>query len=538
MTTYVKVSELPASTVLADADVFIYNDDTTTSKITYANLKAGVLTGVGSTATTFAGAVTFSDAVTFGTGTITGLDKADVGLASVDNTSDAAKPVSTLTQSALNLKANLSGPTFTGVPSAPTAVAGTNTTQIATTAFVAEAITTDNVTDALLASPALTGTPTAPTAASGTNTTQVATTAFVTAAITADNATDLILGTSSIDALGDVDTTTTAPSSGDFLKFDGSNFVPGLPAAPTTFELDGTTLRNVTGGHTFALRNAALANTISLNTETGGADFADRVYSTEYRAVGTGHLKLRAETGNDLNIYLNDTETLQITRDPSTGNPKFTAVGGTGECEFLQSVNLVSGFKVGGTSVTATADELNYLYGVTSSVQTQLDAKALASAITNVDNTSDADKPVSTATQTALDLKASLAGATFTGDVIVDEGTGATVKLETTDPNSAGIHIEGPSGSHGYIDTTNGFGNDTLQIYSANTWIRAINGGTGNLIVDGTAKFNQDVTQRPGSSVTPSANGDLNVEATSDTTLTFKFKGSDGVVRSGTITLS
>jgi hypothetical protein len=38
----------------------------------------------------------------------------------------------------------------------------------------------------------------------------------------------------------------------------------------------------------------------------------------------------------------------------------------------------------------------------------------------NVDNTSDASKPVSTATQTALDAKASLAGATFTGNVEMD----------------------------------------------------------------------------------------------------------------------
>ncbi len=38
----------------------------------------------------------------------------------------------------------------------------------------------------------------------------------------------------------------------------------------------------------------------------------------------------------------------------------------------------------------------------------------------NVDNTSDANKPVSTATQTALDAKASLAGANFTGNVEVD----------------------------------------------------------------------------------------------------------------------
>jgi hypothetical protein len=38
----------------------------------------------------------------------------------------------------------------------------------------------------------------------------------------------------------------------------------------------------------------------------------------------------------------------------------------------------------------------------------------------NIDNTSDANKPVSTATQTALDAKASLAGAVFTGNVEVD----------------------------------------------------------------------------------------------------------------------
>jgi hypothetical protein len=39
-------------------------------------------------------------------------------------------------QTALDLKAPLAGPTFTGTPAAPTATAGTNTTQLATTAFV------------------------------------------------------------------------------------------------------------------------------------------------------------------------------------------------------------------------------------------------------------------------------------------------------------------------------------------------------------------------------------------------------------------
>ena len=43
-------------------------------------------------------------------------------------------------QTALNAKAPLASPTFTGTPKAPTAASGTNTTQIATTAFVQAAV--------------------------------------------------------------------------------------------------------------------------------------------------------------------------------------------------------------------------------------------------------------------------------------------------------------------------------------------------------------------------------------------------------------
>ena len=85
--------------------------------------------------------------------------------------------------------------------------------------------------------------------------------------------------------------------------------------------------------------------------------------------------------------------------------------------------------------LTTTATELNYVDGVTSAIQTQIDAKApLASptftgtvagitktmvGLGNVDNTADASKPVSTAQQTALDLKSNIAGPTFTGTVTV-----------------------------------------------------------------------------------------------------------------------
>ena len=65
-----------------------------------------------------------------------------LGLGNVDNTTDAGKPISTATQSALDAKAPLASPTLTGTPAVPTASAGTNTTQIASTAFVTDAVGT------------------------------------------------------------------------------------------------------------------------------------------------------------------------------------------------------------------------------------------------------------------------------------------------------------------------------------------------------------------------------------------------------------
>jgi|SaaInlV_100m_DNA_3_1039692.scaffolds.fasta_scaffold00067_4 hypothetical protein len=81
--------------------------------------------------------------------------------------------------------AKLASPTFTGIANVATASAGTNTTQIASTAFVTTAVAAvSGGGGAGTDSPAFTGTPTAPTAAAGTNTTQLATTQFVTSATT------------------------------------------------------------------------------------------------------------------------------------------------------------------------------------------------------------------------------------------------------------------------------------------------------------------------------------------------------------------
>jgi hypothetical protein len=67
--------------------------------------------------------------------------------------------------------APLASPALTGTPTAPTQGPSSNSTAIATTAFVATSY-------APLASPALTGTPTAPAPSTSTNNTQIATTSF------------------------------------------------------------------------------------------------------------------------------------------------------------------------------------------------------------------------------------------------------------------------------------------------------------------------------------------------------------------------
>jgi hypothetical protein len=68
--------------------------------------------------------------------------------------------------------APLANPAFTGIPTAPTATAGTTSTQLATTAFVATSF-------APLVSPGFTGSPTTPTQTGGSNNTLIASTAYV-----------------------------------------------------------------------------------------------------------------------------------------------------------------------------------------------------------------------------------------------------------------------------------------------------------------------------------------------------------------------
>ena len=142
-------------------------------------------------------------------------------------------------------------PAFTGVPTAPTASAGTATTQIASTAFVTNSpqfvgvpvaptappgtSNTQIATTAYVSqSPEFSGTPLTPTATPGTATTQIASTAFVT------NSPQFAgVPTAPTAANG---TTTTQLATTEFVQNLRANIVlTGTPTAPTPVYADNST---------------------------------------------------------------------------------------------------------------------------------------------------------------------------------------------------------------------------------------------------------------------------------------------------------
>jgi hypothetical protein len=176
----------------ATGTVALTSDITTHANLTEAHGATGAVVGTTNTQT-----LTNKTLTSPVINTPTGITKSDVGLANVDNTTDLNKPVSTATQTALDLKANLASPTFTGTVTLPegtvtsgmildgTIVNGDINASAAIAQSKISGLTTDLAAKAPLASPALTGTPTAPTATAGTNNTQVATTAYADAAVAA-----------------------------------------------------------------------------------------------------------------------------------------------------------------------------------------------------------------------------------------------------------------------------------------------------------------------------------------------------------------
>ena len=261
-------------------------------------------------------------------------------------------------QTQLGAKAPLASPALTGVPTAPTAAANTNTTQIATTAYVQTEIadliasapgaldTLDELAAALgddanyaatittalggkapLASPALTGTPTSPTAAADTNTTQVATTAYVvgqaSAATPAMNGTAAV-GTSLKYARADhvhASDTTRAPLASP--TFTGTVTIPngaalGTPASATLTNATGlpvaTGIANLGTGVATFLATPSSANFASMITDEIGtgnivlSEAPTNAQTASYTLVAADRSKMvemNVASANTLTVPLN-----------------------------------------------------------------------------------------------------------------------------------------------------------------------------------------------------------------------------------------
>ena len=250
----------------------------------------------------------------------------------------------------LAAKAPLASPALTGTPTAPSAAVDTNTTQVATTAFVvgqasaagdgtpamdgtaargsslhfarADHVHPTDTSRAPLASPALTGTPTAPTAAPGTNTTQLATAAFVQAAIAAliaaaPGALDTLDELAA--AMGDDANFVTTVTNALALKAAlASPAFTGTPTAPTVAGTADSTTKIATTAFIQAvaalkanLDSPALTGTPTAPTVAGTADSTTKIATTAFvqaclTAIGAAVVATQAEqeTATATNRYV------------------------------------------------------------------------------------------------------------------------------------------------------------------------------------------------------------------------------------------
>jgi hypothetical protein len=166
-----------------------------------------------------------------------------------------------------------------------------------------------------LASPALTGTPTAPTATSGTNTTQLATTAFVQAAVTGFGSVSAVTATAPLASSGgttpNLSITQSSTSVNGFLSSTDWNTFNNKQAALVS----GTNIKTVNG--TTLLGSGDLA----VGTVTSVAATSPLVSS----GGATPSISIPAAT-TSVNGYLTSTDWTTFNNKAPTASPTFTGV--------------------------------------------------------------------------------------------------------------------------------------------------------------------------------------------------------------------
>lgn len=337
----------------------------------------------------------------------------------------------TALQATVDAKADKASPTLTGIPLAPTAAANTNTTQIATTAFVQQALSagvvdaTSSVKGKIALTQDLGGTadnPTVPGLAlkeslsnkSDNTSLGNSTTAYPTqnavkvyvdnqvASASIADATDLVKG--KIQLGGDLNGT-------------------GSSAATPVISNNAITTAKIAAS---AVTDAKIAS-VSASKITGALDIVNGGTGATTASAALTNLGAQASANLSTNIT---TDAASLEKYPAVKTVKDyvdsqVAAATIADATTSLKGKIQLGGDLAGTAAAPTVPGLALKAPIESPTFTGTVSgitKAMV-GLANADNTSDANKPVSTAAQTALNLKAPLESPTFTGAPVLPTAT-------------------------------------------------------------------------------------------------------------------
>jgi len=354
--------------------------------LTNKTLTSPTITGTGAIAGTFTGDLT-GDVTGDVTGNVTG------DLAGNAATASAAKGNSAL-EAALAAKATSASPTFTGVVTLPAITTSSASTSAATKAYV------DSVASGLDTKESV----------------RVATTAAGTLASSfADGATVDGITLATGDRI--LIKTQVGGSENGIYTVNAS----GAPTRATDFDTDAEV---TAGSFTFVEEGTTNANAGFVLSTTGAITVGTTALSfTQFSssatiAAGTGLTK----SGTTLSVDAAQTQITSVgTLSALTVGGNLTVSDGAYNLDVASHDGSSNGLKLGGTLVTATAAQLNFVTGVTSGIQSQLDAKGTGS----VSSLSDLSITATTAELNILDGSATTQVTVDLADgygVVISEG--------------------------------------------------------------------------------------------------------------------
>jgi hypothetical protein len=355
----------------------------------------------------------------------------------------------TALQATVEAKADKASPTLTGTPLAPTAAANTNTTQIATTAFVQQALSagvvdaTSSVKGKIALTQDLGGTadnPTVPGLAlkeSLSNKSDNTSLGNSTTAYPTQNAVKVYVD-NQVSSASIADATDLVKGK---IQLGGDLNGTGSSAATPVISNNAITTTKIGN---LQVTDAKIA-TVSASKITGAVDIANG--GTGAITAGAALTNLGAQSSANLSTDVTGTDATSLTKYPAVKSIKDyvdTQVAAATIADATTSLKgkIQLGGDLAGTAAAPTVPGLLLKAPIESPTFTGTVSgitKAMV-GLANADNTSDVNKPVSTAAQTALNLKAPLESPTFTGTPVLPTATTAitqaagdnSTKLATT----------------------------------------------------------------------------------------------------------